>query len=1002
MRIVKSLLPVLVIASLLSSLSYAAVPDRISGVLTSGQTVPLRGNVHHKALPKFDQGPVDPAMQLGTITLTTVPTAAQQKAITRLLAQQQDRKSSNYHKWLTPEQYADRFGLSQPDMQQMAAWLKSKGFTMIQQARSRNWISFTGTAAQVQNAFGAEIHHFNVNGELHYANATAPQIPTALSGVVTGFRGLDDFRPKPHGIRRNLHPDYNSSNFGNLIAPGDIATIYDINALYTAGFDGTGQKLAVMGQTDIYLADLTDFRTGFGLSAISCTTNSSNVITACSDPHLSYVLDGADPGLSTTGDISEADLDLEWSGAVARGAQIIFVNSTDTFTSYYYAVAKNLAPVISLSYGFCEFDDNILSSDEAVLQQASLQGISFVNSSGDAGAAECENSSTVTTTPPANLATQGIAVSYPASSPEVTGAGGTAIPLANFTSQYWSTSTTNPTDGGTALSYIPEQAWNDNDEIAQFCSQQAAGSSGAIFCANGSLNGAVPGWVPIVSAETAQEDIGISSTGGGASNCSVQTSDFSACVSGFPKPSWQTVTITGQTTRLSPDVSFLATPNFPGYIFCTQLSELSGDTGTGSSCAPGGAAGITNALNLNNPSLIGGTSASAPIFAGMVAVLNQYLAGASSPGLGNVNPMLYSLAQTQSNGAFHRVTTGDNTVYCVVGTPSTQPLALQCPGTGILGFQASNSDPTTGYNMVTGLGSVDLDKLAIAWAATLPGFTLAPSPASLSTAAGQSTGSTTITITPANGFTGTVTFSCSAGLPAGATCVFTPVNSTSATLVVQTTPTMAAVNNASVTVKGTSGVVSSTTTISLTVTATTESFFLTTNLTSVSVTQGALSGPVVLTVNSTTGFINGNTTTAPITYTCSGLPSAATCNFAPGSVSSATSVTLTVQTTPPTGAMRQSVRGMRIFYATLLPGLFGIVFTFGSRKRPLRGLRLLGLIVVLGFSTLWLASCGGSSSSGVSNPGTPKGTSTVTVNASTSGTAPITGSPVVTFQLTVN
>src|SRR5664279_3161864 len=150
MRIVKSLLPVLVIASLLSSLSYAAAPDRISGALTSGQTVPLRGNVHHLAQPQFDQGPVDPAMRLGTITLTTVPTPAQQKAINQLLAQQQDRKSSNYHKWLTPEQYADRFGLSQNDMQQMASWLKSKGFTMIQQARSRNWISFTGTAAQVQ------------------------------------------------------------------------------------------------------------------------------------------------------------------------------------------------------------------------------------------------------------------------------------------------------------------------------------------------------------------------------------------------------------------------------------------------------------------------------------------------------------------------------------------------------------------------------------------------------------------------------------------------------------------------------------------------------------------------------------------------------------------------------------------------------------------------------------------------------------------------------------
>ena len=868
MRIVKSLLPVLVIASLLSSLSYAAAPDRISGALTSGQTVPLRGNVHHLAQPQFDQGPVDPAMRLGTITLTTVPTPAQQKAINQLLAQQQDRKSSNYHKWLTPEQYADRFGLSQNDMQQMASWLKSKGFTMIQQARSRNWISFTGTAAQVQNSFGAEVHQYNVKGELHYANATAPQVPAALRGVVTGFRGLDDFRPRPHGIRRNtgVHPDYNSANFGNLIAPGDIATIYDINALYGAGIDGSGQTIAVMGQTDIYLADITDFRTGFGLSPISCTTNGSGVITACNDPHFFYKA-YSDPGLSPNGDISEADLDLEWSGAVARGAQIIYVNSSDTFTSYYNAVADNLSPVISLSYGFCEFYDNILSSDEAVLQQASLQGITFVNSSGDAGAAECEYSATLTTTPPVNLATQGYAVSYPASSPEVTGVGGTAIPLANFTSQYWSTAATNPTDGGTALSYIPEQAWNDNNEIAQFCSQQTAGSSGAIFCANGTLNGTQPGWVPIINAETAQEDIGISSTGGGASNCSVQTSDFSACVSGFPKPSWQTVTITGQTTRLSPDVSFLATPNFPGYIFCTQLSEL-GISGTGSSCA----SGISNAVE-NDASLIGGTSASAPVFAGIVALLNQYTASA---GLGNVNPMLYSLAATPSNLAFNPVTTGDNTVYCVAGTPATQPATMRCPPSGVLGFQASNSDATTGYNMVTGLGSVDVNNLAIAWAGTLtPGFTFTPTEASYQ------------------------------------------------------------------------------------------------------VTQGGQI-PAVFTVAMVGGF---NST---VSFTCTDPAPESVCNLPPN-INSTQRVSFNITTkTPTTASLRPAGRGTSVFYALLFPGLLGIMFKAGSR---LRGMRFLGLLVVLGFSTMWLASCGGSSSSGgVTDPGTPKGTYTITVVATSGST----------------
>jgi subtilase family serine protease len=883
MRIVKLALPAILIATLLSSLGYAAVQDRISGALANGQTVPLKGNVHRRALPHFDQGPVDPAMHMGTMTLMTMPTAAQQRAITQLLAQQQDPKSPNFHKWLTPEQYADRFGMSQNDMQRMAAWLKSQGFSMIHMARGRNWISFNGTAAQVQSAFGTEIHRYNVNGELHYANATAPVVPAALRGVVTGLRGLHDFRPRPLGIRRNTgaRPDYNSSTFGPLVAPGDIATIYDIQALFDAGIDGSGQKLAVMGQTDIYAADISDFRTGFGFSSITCTTNSSGVITTCSDPHLVYKLYGTDPGLSTNGDISEADLDLEWAGAVARGAQLIYVNSSDAFTSYYNAIDDNLAPVISLSYGLCEFDDNLLPQDETKLQQANTQGITIVNSSGDSGAAECDFGGSTGTLTSTNLATQGLAVSYPASSPEVTGVGGTAIPLANLSSTYWGTS--NGTDGGSVLpngpqnGYIPEQVWNDDAEIAEFCVQNSTSN----FCKQGGTNPKA-GWVPIVDAKTAQADIGISSTGGGASNCSVQTSDFSACVSGFPQPSWQTVTISGQSTRLSPDVSFLATPNFPGYVFCTQLSEL-GLSGTGSSCA----SGISNSVE-NDASIIGGTSASAPVFAGIVTLLNQYLGTTS--GLSNVNPMLYSLA-ISSPSAFNPVTTGDNTVACAGGEPTTQPAAYRCPGatgtTGVLGFQASDADATTGYNLVAGLGSVNVNGLALAWAGTLaPGFTFTPTAASYQVTQGGSIDAT-VTVALVGGFTGPVTFTCTDTAPQSVCTVPPDINTTS-------------------------------------------------------------------------------------------------------------NVSFHITTAAPTAAvLRRSGRTTRIFYAVLLPGMLGVMFTAGSRRRSLRGMRFLGLIVVLGFSTMWLASCGGNNGAN-SSPGTPKGTYTITANA-TSGSTSVPA----TFQLIV-
>jgi len=980
----------------LSSLSYGATADRIQGAL-AGPTVPLAGNVHRLALPQFDQGGVDPAMQLGTITLMTAPTVAQQLALKQLLAQQQDPKSSNYHKWLTPEQFADRFGLSQNDIQQIAAWLESQGFTNVHPARGRNWVSFTGTAAQVESALGTSIHHYNVNGEMHYANATAPMIPQALSGIVTGFRGLTDFKPKPMNAKR-VRPYYYDATYGDFIAPGDVEAIYDITPLYNTAVDGTGQKLAVMGQTDIYLADLNDFRTGFGLSSLSCTTNGSDVITACSDPHFKYVLDGTDPNLSANGDISEADLDLEWSGAVARGAQIIYVNSTDTFTSFYYAIDNNIAPVISLSYGECEFYDNSVNippsgetkSHEAELQMANAEGITFVNSSGDSGAAECDYFKTVTST---HLATQGLAVSYPARSPEVTGAGGTGVLFADWgNSQYWGT--TNGVNGGSTSGYVPEQAWNDNYEISQFCAQNtAANSPGYPFCHQGGTT-AVKGWVPITSEATSQTDIGLSGTGGGASNCSVQNSNFSACVSGFAKPSWQTVTVAGQSTRLSPDISLFASPNFPGYVFCTPQSEISTSTSSTSTCAQGISSAVETYL-----SIIGGTSASAPVFAGMVALLNQYT---GSAGQGNINPSLYKLAAVAPS-AFHDVTAGDNKIYCQAGTPTGQLSSLLCPSSGVIGYSAS-----AGFDLATGLGSLDLDTFAVALKTT-PDFTGSSSVSTMTLWPSQA-GTSTITITPVNNFMGTVTFSCAG--PSGTSCTFNPSSVTPNGAAVTTTATVTAGSTAgSVTINATTGSLSQLThqagSIALTVNSGTFSLQSNLNGGTLTVVQGQ-TGQVDLTVTSSSNpsFIvpngsGGQQTALPVTYTCTGLPLAAVCNFSPGATGQQVNTTMSVVTGSPTGKLQNPLdRGGKMFYAVLLPGLLGVFFTLGSRKKSLGGVRALGMILVLGASTLWMGSCGGNSST-PKNLGTPPGSYTVNVNATTTGSNPITASPVLTFTLTV-
>jgi len=207
----------------------------------------------------------------------------------------------------------------------------------------------------------------------------------------------------------------------------------------------------------------------------------------------------------------------------------------------------------------------------------------------------------------------------------------------------------------------------------------------------------------------------------------------------------------------------LSSPDFPGYIFCTAQSELPGGSSSTSSCV----SGIFTAVDIYG-SLIGGTSVAAPVFAGIVALLNQDVVQSgiqSTPGLGNINPTLYSLA-VSSPTAFHHVTTGDNLVYCQPTLPVGQPSNIVCPAAvapatqGVIGYQASNKDSATGYNLVAGLGSVDAKNLASAWvgtgtAATTTTLTSSPNPSSFGATV---TFTATVTTTGSTPPTGNVTF----------------------------------------------------------------------------------------------------------------------------------------------------------------------------------------------------------------------------------------------------
>ena len=338
-----------------------------------------------------------------------------------------------------------RFGPSDQDVSDAANWLKSHGFRIEEIANSKLWINFSGNVQQVERAFQTNIRQFEVDGQIHYANATDPSVPRAFSGLVEGVVSMHDFALKHDADLRQLPPDANLVGGGNALAPGDFATIYNLTPLYTAGIDGTGQTIAIVGRTDIVLGDVQFFRSNFLLPA--------------KDPV--FIHNGNDPGDAHGTEEGEADLDVEWSGAVAKNATIDFVISKSTHTSdgadlsAQYIVNNNLAPVMSMSFGLCERDLGATRNTffNNLWTQAATQGITAMVSTGDSGAAGCDADTALTGTIRA--------VSGISSTPNNVAVGGTEF--NDGAGGFWAAA--NNPDSSSALGPIPEIVWNESGTI---------------------------------------------------------------------------------------------------------------------------------------------------------------------------------------------------------------------------------------------------------------------------------------------------------------------------------------------------------------------------------------------------------------------------------------------------------------------------------------------------------------------------------------------------------
>ena len=684
------------LVSLAFSFHAALAQNRLPHAISSDSPrVTLAQTVLPKARLAADLGLAPGDKPLQSLSLRFSMTPAQTAALDRLLADQQNPASPRYHQWLTPEQFAARFGLNAADTAQVSAWLEAQGFKVTAFARGGTFLAFSGTVAQVNQAFGVTLHTVKINGEQHITNLTDPVLPAGLANVTLGVTGLNDIRLKPRVHERKVPatPNYNGGvQYGNLIAPGDFYTIYDLKPLLGAAtpINGSGITIGVMGQVDIAGSDVSAFRSASGLPATNLPTTKTYGTDPGSPSNLCLSANPPDNCSPSIDDLYESTLDVEWAGATAPSSTILFVNGPDVFADAMTgAIDNDVAPVLTVSYGDCEsgFGSTYIAQFNLLFKQANAQGQTVLGPGGDSGAADCDYETT--------FASQGLEVDFPASSPYVTGVGGTEFNENGGT--YFSTS--DGANAGSALSYIPEQPWNET-----------------FLTEGGTFFGLADG----------------GSGGGGVSQV-------------FSKPSWQQGTgVPADASRDVPDLSFTAAAYHDGYLVCVLGSCTNGFADAG-----------------GDFNVFGGTSVSTPAFAGIVALLEQKVSPAK--GLGNINPNIYGLANsTYYSTVFHDVTSGTNAVPCDLSSPDCSAGfpnffdvgTLTCPANSCSGenpYPAIGYLAGPGYDLTSGWGSLDVNNFVNDW------LLAAPVGVSTSTLDASATVATTTTPNVTSGASVTIT-----------------------------------------------------------------------------------------------------------------------------------------------------------------------------------------------------------------------------------------------------
>lgn len=1021
MRLMKAFPSGILAGVLLSCAALAAqnstIAPRITTNVDESSLTTLKGNVPRLARAQYDQGEASASTQLTHMRLVLSRTSEQQAALDHYLAQLQDKSSPNYHKWLTPEQFGKLYGPADSDVAALVAWLESHGLQLETVSKGRTNIAFSGTVSQVEEAFHTSIHSFQVNDAQFTSNTTDPQIPSALAGVVKGVAHLNTIRPRPHSVRGNAghinpqtrrpEPLSTASAKGpraNLttgsgttkdpyflyIVPGDAATIYDtpnsFNANYSGtSYNGSGVNIGIGGDATIDTTIVGNYRSTFlGSSTTPTTCYYNNDSTSCSSTPTSPVCSGTQTSgcYDNTDDADEAYLDTELSGGLAPGATVYYYASPDLDTAIEAALDANVVDIFSLSFGECERDMSTVDNEtiNGWWEQAAGQGIAVTVSSGDSGSAGCDGDATSTT-----IAKDGLSVSGFASTPYNIAVGGTDFyALESEFSTYVSTSQGSSSTyyrtvlpSGLDKGYIPESVWNDStlSDINPLTDNQAeTGEYASIVAGSGGHSSC--------------------STNNSVDNSNGSVTDGS-CIKGYSKPSWQagTGTYDSDGVRDIPDVSLMSGNGYDSATWLVCDDESVSGTSYTSNCAAENGSFYFDGF--------GGTSTAAPAFAGILALVEQK----TGSRLGQAAQTLYALYNgSHASSIFHDVTVGNNSVPCTSGTSD-------CTENSVGNYFESGYNATTGYDLASGLGSVDATQLITYWntASSTPTASVAVNPQFTSITTAESL-SVPVTVTGSSTApTGTVTLSGGAYTSSAESPQSTSGLIASYTFTIPAGDLSVGSDTITATYNGDGTYAAAIGTATVTVTsASSGSDTYTLAVTAPAAIAPGSSVTSTVSVSSSNGYVGSVALTCALTSYPSGAVYLPSCSISPATVALSSSLTsgtatVTLNTTAATSAALASPKlpGKGRGWAGAGGGAvlaFLLFLGIPARRRSWRS--MLGVLVVMAALGSLAACGGGSTTTSTGTPGTTAGTYTFTVTGT--GTPSVTPVPTTILTLTVS